>query len=166
MEIGKTQGVRLRAGGMAELHFGILASSLNHVVLMAEAVGEDQLAARVGQLSRRFVALVGLGDVGLKHHLVVGQAKLLLNCLGSVHEVLVVGGVFVVQENEADLEVCGNSGRALFGSGGFLRSSGLFGGSGLFGNRSFLSGRGFSRNGLRLAAGEHHQRHGQHEHNG
>ena len=44
---------------------------------MAEAVGEDQLAARVGQLSRRFVALVGLGDVGLEHHLVVGQAKLL-----------------------------------------------------------------------------------------
>ena len=71
---------------------------------MAEAVGEDQLAARVGQLSRRFVALVGLRDVGLKHHLVVSQAKLLLNRLGSVHEVLVVGGVFVVQENEADLE--------------------------------------------------------------
>ena len=90
---------------MAELHLGELLRSLQHEGLMAEGVGKDQIAAGVHQLGGSLVALVGLGDVALEHHLILGQAQLLGRSGGRVHEVLVVGGVLIVQEDETDLEI-------------------------------------------------------------
>ena len=51
MVVVKALGVRLGAGGVAELHIGEFLGSLDHVVLMTEGVGEDDVAAGVSQLS-------------------------------------------------------------------------------------------------------------------
>ena len=97
----KALGVRLGAGGMAELHVGELLGSLDHEVLMTEAVGEDQAAATVREIRGGLIALLALGDVGAQ---LILHALRLAGSLGGVHKVLVVGGVFVMQEDEADLE--------------------------------------------------------------
>ena len=70
--VGETLGVRLGAGGVAELHVGEVLRGLDHVVFVTEGVGEDE---RLAGLFR------------------------------SVDEVEVVGGVFVVEHDEADLEI-------------------------------------------------------------
>ena len=51
--VGETLGVGLGAGGVAELHVGVLLGGLDHVVLMAEGVGEDDVAAFVQPARRR-----------------------------------------------------------------------------------------------------------------
>ena len=51
--VAQALGVSLGAGGVAELHVGELLGSLNHVVLVTEGVGEDDVAAVIGQLSSR-----------------------------------------------------------------------------------------------------------------
>ena len=63
--VGQTLGVGLGAGGVAELHIGEFLGSLDHVVLMAEGVGEDDVAAGVSQLGSGVVAVLALGNVGL-----------------------------------------------------------------------------------------------------
>ena len=89
---------------MAELNVGVLSCSLEHIGLMAEGVSEDHGAAAVNQVERSLVALVGLGNVGLENNLIVtkSESSLCLSC--GINEVQVIGGVFVMQENEADLE--------------------------------------------------------------
>ena len=102
MVVGKTLGVRLGAGGVAELHVGEVLSGLNHVVLVTERVGEDDVAAGISQLSGLVIALLTLGNVG---HDGVFDTELLAGLFRSVDEVEVVGGVFVVEHDEADLEI-------------------------------------------------------------
>ena len=100
--VGKTLGVSLGAGGVAELHVGEVLRGLNHVVLVTERVGEDDVAAGISQLSGLVVALLTLGNVGDDG---VFDTELLAGLFRSVDEVEVVGGVFVVEHDEADLEI-------------------------------------------------------------
>ena len=108
--VGQVLGVSLGAGGMAELNLGELQGSLDHVGLVAEGVSEDDIAAVVSQLAGGVIALLAFGDVGLHD---VSDAQLVASFLGSVDEVQVVGGVFIVQEDEADLDVFLGNGSAL-----------------------------------------------------
>ena len=100
--VAQTLGVRLGAGGVAELHVGEVLRGLDHVVLVTEGVGEDDVAAGVGELSGLVVALLTFGNVG---HDGVLDAERLAGLFRSVDEVEVVGGVFVVEHDEADLEI-------------------------------------------------------------
>ena len=103
--VGKALGVRLGAGGVAELHVGEFLGGLDHVVLVTKGVGKDDVAAGVSQLSGLVVALLAFGNVGDQRVL---NAQRLAGFLGGVDEVQVVGGVFIMQSDEADLEALGN----------------------------------------------------------
>ena len=126
MVVGKTLGVRAGAGGVAELHLGELLGSLDDEGLVAEAVGEDNVAAVVSELGGGVIAGLGLGDVVAELVLILGQAQLLNGGVGSVDEVEVVGGVLIVQEDETDLEILGDAGGAVGSAagGGVVRGSG------------------------------------------
>ena len=100
MVVGKLLGVSERAGGVAELNIGELFCRLNDKRLMAEAVGEDDVAAVFGKLCSCVVALLIFGDVLLEYIL---DAEVLACSLCRIHEVEVVGGVLIVQEYESDL---------------------------------------------------------------
>ena len=92
----------LGAGGVAELDIRVFLGSLDHVVFMTEAVGEYDVAAFVSQVCSCAVAGFRLADVGLQHIL---NAQLFAGFLRSVDEVQVVGRVFVMQEDEANLHL-------------------------------------------------------------
>ena len=98
-------GVSAGAGGVAELNIGILLGGVDHEGLMAEAVGEDDVAAILSQVASGVVALLALGNVGLEDVVSIGQTQILDGRFSSVDEVEVVGGVFVVQGDEADLDL-------------------------------------------------------------
>ena len=53
--VGKTLGVGAGAGGVAELNLGEFLGSGDEVRLMAEGVGEDDVAAGVGEIGRAHV---------------------------------------------------------------------------------------------------------------
>ena len=100
--IAQALGVSLGAGGVAELHIGELLGSLDHVVLVTEGVGKDDVAAVIGQLSSLVVALLTLGNVGDDRVL---HAQLFAGFLSGVDEVQVIGGVLIMEHDEADLKV-------------------------------------------------------------
>ena len=119
MEVGQLLGMSHGTGGVAELHVGVFLGSLDQEGLMAEGVGEDDVAILdLDQLNGCFVASVGLGDLGLLNHL---HAHGLTSGLGSVDEVLVVGRVLVMQEDEAHLQfVLGNGSHGAALGAGFV----------------------------------------------
>ena len=108
MIVGKLFGVGKCAGRMAELNIGIFLCGAEHVGLVTEGVGEDDLAAALGKLDCGGVADIAFGNVGLHYDLFVLEVHCLLDGESGVNEVLVVGGVFIVQEDEADLEIVRN----------------------------------------------------------
>ena len=131
VEVAQTFGVRLHAGAGNELHFREILGGGKSEGLVTEAVGDDEIAAGVNQLGGGIVASLRLGDVGLHHDLIVGKTELLGGSLRSVDEVEVVGGVFVMQEDESDLDL----GKGLAGDGSLFRGgigSRGFGGCGRF----------------------------------
>ena len=69
---------------------------------MTERVRKNDVAACVRQLSSCVVAFLTFGDVGLGF---VGDAQLLAGSLRRSDEVQVVGGVLVMQADEADLDL-------------------------------------------------------------
>jgi hypothetical protein len=71
---------------------------------MAERVSEDDVAAGVSQLASSLIALLVLGDVGLENNLICAETQSLNSLVSGVDEVQVIGGVLVVQEDEADLD--------------------------------------------------------------
>ena len=150
--VGQADGVGLGAGGVAELDLGEFLGGLDQEGLMAEGVGEDEVAAFVNELGGGVVALLAFGNAGLEQVL---DAQLLAGFLRRVDEVEVVGGVLVVQEDEAGLDG-GSGGR--FGSGG-LGGGGL--GSGGFRGGS-LGGGGGGRGLAAGAEGEHHHEREEH----
>ena len=106
VEVGQAGGVRLGAGGMAELDFGEFLGSLDHERLVAEGVGEHDVAAGVNQLGGGVIALLTLGDAGLQDEVLsLFQAEAFAGFSGGVDEVQVIGGVLVVQEDEPDLDL-------------------------------------------------------------
>ena len=132
--VAQALGVGLGAGGVAELDLGELLGSLDHIVLMAKGVGEDDVAARIRQFAGSVVALLTFGDVGAEDVLIFAQAQVGHGFLDAVHEVQVVGGVFVVQEDEAQLHVCNGSGNlSLRGSSLVICRGSSSGGSGSLG---------------------------------
>ena len=105
MIVGKTLGVSSCTGSMAELNIGVLLSSLDEVGLVTEAVCKDERAALIDKVLTSLVALLTLGNVGLHDNLRIGKTGSSLSTLNCVDEVKVIGGVLVVQENEAYLEL-------------------------------------------------------------
>ena len=102
MVVSKILCVSLGAGCVAELDVGEFLSCLDDEVLMAEAVGEDDVAAAVNEVCRCFVARAVLGDVGLLDDLCAGS---LASCFSCVDEVEVIGRVLIVKEDETDREL-------------------------------------------------------------
>ena len=98
-------GVSKSAGGVAELDILELLGCLDHELLMTEAVGENNVAAFVNELCRCLVAGLILGDIVLENVLALAEAEVLAGFLCRVHEVEVIGGVLVMQENKSDLDV-------------------------------------------------------------
>ena len=101
MEVGQVFGVGHGAGGVAEFHVGQFLGGLQREAFMAKAVGENDVAAFVGQVQRRFVAVVGFGDIALDDDLLVAQAQQFLGFIHAVDEVQVVGGILVMQQDHA-----------------------------------------------------------------
>ena len=98
-------GVCLGAGCMAELNVREFLRRLDHEVLMTEAVRENDLAAGVRHVCCGLVALFALGDVGLDDVVALRNAERRARALCRIDEVQVVGGVFVMQADKADLDV-------------------------------------------------------------
>jgi hypothetical protein len=90
---------------VAELNVGELLGSLEQVGLVTKAVSEDNIAALVNQVCSSLVASVGLGNVLLVDNLRLGKAELLCSALNSLDKVEVVGGCFVVKQDNAKLEI-------------------------------------------------------------
>ena len=73
---------------------------------MAKAVGEHDVAAAVSQVGSLLVAILGFLNAGDDEEvLVLHHAQSGAGFAGSVDEVEVIGGVFVMQGDEADLDV-------------------------------------------------------------
>ncbi len=102
--VGDTGGVSQRAGGVAELNIGALLSSLQHEGLMAEGVGEDDVAAVIDQVHSGVVALLALGDVGLQDVVSLGQTQVGNSFHSTIDKVLVIGGVLIMQADETNLD--------------------------------------------------------------
>ena len=105
MVVVKSFGMCAGTGGMAELNVRVLLSGFDHVVLMSEAVGKDDRATLLNKVNGCFKALLVLGDVGLEDELGLFEAESLTGLVGGIDEVEVIGRVFIMQEDEADLEV-------------------------------------------------------------
>ena len=89
---------------MAELDLGIFLGGLLHKGLVAEGIGEDDLAALVlGQVNGGIVAGAVLADIGDDDDLIIGEAEVLLHLAQGLDEVIIVGGVLIVQADETDL---------------------------------------------------------------
>ena len=106
VEIVQILCMRLGSGCVAELYLRILLGCLDHVILMSEAVCEDEVAACVRQLACCLVALLTLRNIGLGHVL---DAQLLASLFCGVHEVQVICGILIVQEDKTYLDVCQGS---------------------------------------------------------
>ena len=102
--VGDTGGVSQRTGGVAELNIGNFLSGLQHVGLMAEGVGEDDVAAIIDQVHSGLVALAALGNVGLDDVVSLSQTQVGNGLLGAVEEVQVIGGVLIMQADETNLD--------------------------------------------------------------
>ena len=97
------------AGGVAELDLGVFLGGLLHKGLVAEGIGEDDLAALVlGQVNGGIVAGAVLADIGDDDDLIIGEAEVLLHLAQGLDEVIIVGGVLIVQADHADLEISGD----------------------------------------------------------
>ena len=105
MEVVQLLSVSHGAGRVAEVHVGQFLGSLQHEGLMTEAVGENDLAAFIGQVQSGFIAVIGFGNVALDDHLVIRQSQSSGGILHAVDEVQVVGGIFVVQQDDTQLDV-------------------------------------------------------------
>ena len=106
MVVVQTLGVGTGAGAVAELHIGAFLGGVDHVGLMAEAVGEDDVAAGIDQIHGGLIALLTLGNIGLDDvALILDQTQVSAGFLGGVDEVEVVGGVLVMQGDEAHLDL-------------------------------------------------------------
>ena len=73
---------------------------------MSKAVCKDEVAACVCQLACSLVALLTLRNIGLGHVL---DAQLLASLFCGVHEVQVICGILIVQEDKTYLDVCQGS---------------------------------------------------------
>ena len=113
VEVSKGGGVGLGTRCVAELHGGEVLCCLDHVLLMTEGVCKYHLAALVNQVSSGLVASLALRHVVLHDDLSIRQAKR-LGCFECGNdEVLVVGGVLIMQADEAHLQVCLGDGSQL-----------------------------------------------------
>lgn len=106
VEVLDAGGLTRGAGSVAELNLGILLGSLLHKGFVAEGIGEDDLAALVlGQVNGGIVAGAVLADIGDDDDLIVGEAEVLLHLAQGLDEVIIVGGVLIVQADRTDLEI-------------------------------------------------------------
>ena len=103
--VSQTLGVSAGAGRVAELDIGILLGGVDHVRLMTEAVGEDDVAAVVDQVASGLIAFLALGDIGLQDIVILGQTQVGNGLFRAIDEVEVVSGVLIMQGDEAHLDL-------------------------------------------------------------
>ena len=101
VEVIEIYDLSLIAGSMQELHIGVFFCSADHVVLMAEAVGKNDVAAVIGEVAGNFVAVFAFGNAGLYNEL---SAHFCAGFRCGNDEVVIIGGIFVMQCDEADLD--------------------------------------------------------------
>ena len=153
MEIGKSSGGRLggHTGRVAELNVRELGGSLSHILLVTKRVGENDFAAAVRQILGGVIALDAFGNVGLDNEVVLRNTHGNANLSERVDEVLVIGGVLVVQGDQTDLEIRGD----------FNRRSDLLPGQDLFAFALFRRERAGSERDAK--SGDHNDRQGKRE---
>ena len=103
--VGKVLGMSLGACRVAELDFREFLCSLDHEILMAEGVRKDDVAAGISQIARCIIAFLSFRDIGLDDAVFFADVKLLTNFLCSCDEVIVIGGVLIMQHDEAYLDI-------------------------------------------------------------
>ena len=104
VEVGETCCVSLCTCCVAELYVRILLCSLHKEGLVTEAVSKDYVTTvNLNEFNCCIVAICRLGNLSL---LSVLNAHILTCCNCSVHEVLVVGRVLIVKEDETNLNFC------------------------------------------------------------
>ena len=96
--------------GHAELDIRISPGGLKHIVLMTVTVGKNNVTAALREVNSDIIALLALGNVGLEDVVGIGQTQVGDGFLGGVDEVLVIGGVLIVQGDEAHLDLGGRIG--------------------------------------------------------
>ena len=105
MIVVKAFCMSLGSCGMAELNLRELLRSLDHEVLMTEGICENNAASCVNKIRSSIIAFLTLGNIRADQIL---DAQLLACLLCGIDEVEVIGGVLVVQGDEADLDVKGS----------------------------------------------------------
>ena len=105
MEVCYLLGMSGSTGRMTEFNVREFICRLEHIRLMTEAICKNDVAALVCKVRRCFVALIALGDVSLENYLRIAESESFLCLFCGVHEVLVIGGVFVVKEYKAYLYI-------------------------------------------------------------
>ena len=97
-----TVGVRLGAGGVCKLDLGEFPRRSDDVILMTEAVRENDVAALIHKVDCRIIACRTLGDTGLDDD---SDLLLLRKVSCGVDEVLVIGAVLVMQADHTERDV-------------------------------------------------------------
>ena len=92
---------------MAELDVRIFGGGLEHIALLAEAGGDDDVAAVFRQVNGGLVGGFGFGNVVLNHNLVVGEAKGSLGFLEALDVIGAVALVLVANADVANLDLVG-----------------------------------------------------------
>ena len=92
------------AGSRNEDDVGELLSGLHHIGLMTVAVGEDDVAAGVDELSRSIIAGSVFGNDVLPGHLILIDAKLRHGGLEALDMSIGITLVLIADEYDADLE--------------------------------------------------------------
>ena len=101
VEVVEIHKLSLIAGRMQELDFGIFLRGADHVILVAEAVGKNNITAVICEVASDFVAVFAFGNTGFDHEF---SAHLCAGFLRGGDEVVVIGGVFIMQGDEADFD--------------------------------------------------------------
>ena len=97
----------LIAGGVAELNFRILGSSLDHVILMAKTVGEDDLASLFRKVYCRVITALILRNVVLADDLILRKPQSFDHTVAPQHVSVGVTFLLIANEDKTYLEVSG-----------------------------------------------------------
>ncbi len=105
LHVGQTGGSGLITGCVAESHGRIGSGGFDHIVFMAEGIGEDDLAALGYEPLGRVEAFLIFRDAVFVDDLLVGKAESSLHGFHAVDVGKVVTDVFIVQQDNAYFEI-------------------------------------------------------------
>lgn len=111
VEVGEVDDLSLIAGGVQEFNVFIFLCGADHIVFMTEAVCKNDIAAVICEVASGFIAILTFGNAGLENEL---NAHLCAGFLCGGNEIPVIGGVFIMERDKAELNslFCGGSGES------------------------------------------------------